>query len=85
MLDNEFFRRNPDAKKFFQLLLQELDKRQRPSNEIVLSDEEVQGMLKISKRTLQYLKSDGVLTPRKLYEGSTRSYYLLSDILDHLK
>ena len=73
-----------EYKEFLHLLRYELSKVQRPANEIILDDEDVMKVLKISKRSLQYLKADRTI-PFHHFGHSPRTYYLLSDILDILK
>ncbi len=62
----------------------EIQHAQRPPNEVILDDEDVMRILKISKRKLQYLKADRVLPFHTLDPDSPRTYYLLSDILEIL-
>ena len=78
-------RNQPSYQEFIRLLRHELSQMQRPASEIILDDNDVMVKLKISKRKLQYLKSDGVIPYHKLEPDSPRTYYLLSDILEILK
>ena len=72
------FNKNLTAKEITELFRAELRQLQRPANEIVLDDTDVQKILKISKRKVQYLKAQGTLTYSQV---GARSYYLLSDVL----
>lgn len=72
------FNKNLTAKEIAELFRSELRQLQRPANEIILDDNDVQKLLKVSKRKLQYLKAQGVLAYSQV---GVRSYYLLSDIL----
>jgi hypothetical protein len=78
------FIKYPELKDFFYLFRKELQQAQRPADEIILDDEDVMRMLKISKRKLQYLKADCSI-PYHTFDSSPRTYYLLSDILEQLK
>lgn len=67
------------------MLRYEIQRIQRPADEIILDDEDVMRRLKISKRKLQYLKADRIIPFHTLEPSSSRTYYFLSDILDLLK
>jgi hypothetical protein len=67
-----------------QSIRHELAKCQRPADEIILNDEDVMKMLKISKRKLQYMRSVRLI-PYYRPDGQVQTYYLLSDILDWLE
>lgn len=84
MHTHTIFQRYPDLKEFLRILQYEIQQAQRPANEIVLDDQKVMEILKISKRKLQYLKSQRVI-PYHTPKSGNRTYYLLSDILDWLK
>lgn len=77
--------RNTDIKELLRVIRYEIQQAQRPPNQVVLDDEDVMRILKISKRTLQYMKSNGVITIRKFDLNSPRTYYYLSDILEILE
>jgi hypothetical protein len=81
-MDHSLFHKHPELKEFFLLMQHEIQQAQRPADEIILDDEDVMKILKISKRTLQYMKSERTITYSQL---KTRSYYRLSDILEILK
>ena len=51
------------------------------ANEIILTDKDVQELLKISKRKLQYMKAN-LIIPFSRPEPYPACYYLLSDILE---
>ncbi len=76
---------NPELKEFLHLLRFEIQQNQRPAEEIILDDEDVMLRLKISKRKLQYMKAEGSIPFHRLEPESSRTYYLLSDILEILK
>lgn len=78
------FRRYTELQEFVRILRHEVQQAQRPANEIILNDQDVMKMLTISKRKLQYLKSNGEI-PYHLPGTGGRSYYLLSDILEWLE
>ena len=78
-------RNSPSYQEFIHLLRYELSQMVRPASEIIMDDNDVMAQLKISKRTLQYLKKDEIIPIHKLDPNSPRTYYLLSDILDVLK
>jgi hypothetical protein len=77
--------KNIEIKELLHLIRYEIQQAQRPANEIMLCDEDVMKHLKISKRKLQYLKSGRVIPVHTLEPAGTRTYYLLSDLLDLLK
>jgi hypothetical protein len=81
-MDHSLFHKHPELKEFFLLMRHEIQHAQRPADEIILCDEDVMKILKISKRKLQYMKSERSISYSLL---KTRSYYLLSDILEILK
>jgi hypothetical protein len=83
MFDTESSHRSSDTKEFLRILRHEIQQAQRPANEIILDDEDVMRILKISKRKLQYLKA-GLIIPHHRPDEGTRTYYLLSDILGWL-
>ena len=74
------FTRYPDLKEFVGILRHEIQQAQRPATEIILDDEKVMQILRISKRKLQYMKSKRQITFHTPISGN-RTYYLLSDIL----
>jgi hypothetical protein len=74
-----------EIKDLLNLIRYEIQQTQRPAIEIILDDEDVMKRLKISKRKLQYLKSGRTIPFHTIESGGTRTYYLLSDILDLLK
>jgi predicted DNA-binding transcriptional regulator AlpA len=69
---------------FIRLLRHEFRQAQRPADQVVLDDQDVMKMLKISKRKLQYMRANREI-PYHLPISGVRSYYLLSDILHWLK
>ena len=79
------FLKHPELKEFFYLIRYEIQQAQRPADEIILDDEDVMRHLKISKRKLQYLKADKIIPIHFFEPGSSRTYYLLSDLLQILK
>ena len=85
MTDSSIFLKHAELKELAYVIHNEIQQAKRPPNEIILDDNDVMYMLKISKRRLQYLKSDRILTYHKLDSSSHRTYYLLSDILEILK
>ena len=83
-MDSRIISKYPELKDFIHLLRHEIQRAQRPPEEVVLDDEDVMRILKISKRKLQYLKS-GLHIPFHTPPAGVRTYYLLSDILSWLK
>ena len=84
METHPIFQRYPELKEFLRILRHEIQQAQRPASEIVLDDQQVIEILKISKRKLQYMKSQKAI-PYHTPKSGNRTYYLLSDILDWLK
>ncbi len=80
----QILQKYPELKEFILILRHEVQQAQRPADEIILDDNDVLKMLKISKRKLQYMKSDGSI-PFHTPTGGVRTYYLLSDILEWVK
>jgi hypothetical protein len=78
------FLKYPELKDLLHLIRNEMEQAKRPADEVILNDEDVMRILKISKRKLQYLKS-GLQIPFHTPTGGNRTYYLLSDILDWVK
>lgn len=74
-----------ELKELIHIIRYEVQQAQRPANEIILFDEDVQKMLGVSKRTLQYWKSERLIPNQRFDPKSPRTYYLLSDILDQLR
>ena len=85
MTDSSTFLNHTELKELVHVIRNEIQQAQRPPNEIILDDDDVMRMLKISKRRLQYLKPDRILPYHKFDSSSPRTYYLLSDILEILK
>jgi hypothetical protein len=77
--------KNSELKELLRLIKYEIQQAKRPPNEVILDDDDVMRHLKISKRTLQYMKSNRVITYRRFDPSSPRTYYLLSDILEKLE
>ena len=75
--------RHSELKELVHLIRHEVQKSQRPASEVILTDEDVTSMLKISKRKLQYLIADRVIPFHKI-PGGPRRYFMLQDILDLL-
>ncbi len=74
--------RYPQLRELLNLFRSEFQKAQLPPDRTILDDEDVMRTLKISKRRLQYMKSEGTIAFHLI---GKRSYYLLSDILKLLK
>jgi hypothetical protein len=72
-----------EFKEFLRLVRKEIQDAQRPASEIILDDEDVMRLLKISKRKLQYLKANSEI-PYYHPRPGNRTYYKLSDILNWL-
>ncbi|NOT50224.1 MAG: helix-turn-helix domain-containing protein [Chitinophagaceae bacterium] len=82
--NHPIFSRYPELKEFIRILRQEVQAIQRPPEQIVMDDNDVMKILKISKRTLQNLRSTGQI-PYHCPGCGSKKFYLLSDILDWLK
>ena len=80
MKEHPFIERHPFLKEIICIFRYEVQQAQRPANEIILNDEDVMRLLKISKRKLQYLKADRII-PFSQPLPRSASYYFLSDIL----
>ena len=83
-MSDSIFLRHSELKELLKTFRHEVMKLQRPATEVVMDDEDVMALLKISKRKLQYSISDGLI-PFHHLPDSPRRYYLLQDILDLLK
>jgi hypothetical protein len=83
-MQENIFIKHPELREFLHILRHEVQNAQRPAEEVILDDEDVMRLLKISKRKLQYLKS-GLEIPFHVPASGSRTYYLLSDILAWLK
>ena len=82
--EHHIFNRYPELKEFVHILKYEVQQAQRPADEIILDDNDVMHLLKISKRKLQYMKAE-LTIPFHTPPGGVRTYYLLSDVLAWLK
>ncbi len=81
MQESFLFNRYPELKELILLFRYEIQQAQRPSNEVILNDQDVMKMLKISKRKLDYLKANREIPFSQPHPHSS-TYYLLADILD---
>ena len=77
-MNSEIFHRYPELKEILGLFRNEIQKNQLPPERVILDDQDVMRMLKISKRRLQYMKSDGSIPYHTI---GKRTYYLQSDLL----
>lgn len=82
--EHPIINRHPELKELVGIIRHEIQQAQRPAEEIVLTDEDVMKILKISKRTLDDFKKNQVL-PRHQPIPRSKCFYLLSDILNWLK
>jgi len=78
------FRRYPELKDFFIQIRQEIQNVQRPANEVILTDQDVMKMLRVSERKLDYMKARKTIPFSQPIPRSS-CYYLLSDILKWLE
>ena len=60
-----------------------IEKKFRPADEIILDDMEIQGLLKISRRTSLEWRTRGFLRYHKIGEG--KIYYFLNEVIDDIK
>lgn len=74
--------RYPELKELVNIIRDEVQRHQRPANETILYDEDVQKILGVSKRKLEYMKA-GQEIPY-INPPMQRDYYILSDILEWL-
>ena len=81
MTRETILKKYPELKELIQWFCYELYRAQRPAHEVILDDEEVMKILKISKRKLQYHKAALEIAYQTL---GARSYYFLSDLLQAL-
>lgn len=79
-LQHPIFNRYPDLKELVHIFRHEMQQAQRPANEIILNDQSVMKILKISKRKLEYMKAAREI-PYSQSKQRSCCYYLLSDIL----
>lgn len=78
------FSRYQELKELIRVIRHEIQQAQRPPDQIILVDQDVMQILKISKRKLEYLKSEGEIPYHQPKQRSS-TYYLLSDILEWLQ
>ena len=87
---DEFFN-NEDNKKFIkklqeeltEMVLQEMKKYGKNPSEIILDDEDLQKLLKISKRTASSLREEGLINySQPVPKGKV--YYTFQDVLDYI-
>ncbi len=83
MKDYVLFSRYPELRELIQIIRYEIQQAQRPAKEVILTDQDVMRMLKISKRKLDSLKS-GRIIPFHQPVPRSSAYYLLADILQWL-
>jgi hypothetical protein len=75
--------RYPELKELIKIIRDEVQRHQRPACETVLYDEDVQKLLGISKRKLEYMKAGRELP---FYNPPMqRDYFILSDLLQWLQ
>lgn len=74
------FNRYPELKELISLFRYEIQNAQRPADEVILNDQDVMRILKISKRKLADMKANREI-PYSRPKPHTSSYYLLSDLL----
>ena len=80
--EHPILRRYPELKQLINIVREEVQRHQRPACETILHDEDVMGLLGISKRKLEYMKSDREIP---YYDPPMqRDYFILSEILDWL-
>jgi len=84
MEKNPILNRHPELKELVQVFKTEVQNAQRPANEIILVDQDVMRILKISKRKLDYMKSNLEIPFSQPKERSI-CYYRLSDILSYVE
>jgi len=83
--DSTTYFKQKDINELIHIFRYEVQNAQRPANEVILDDEDVMRILKISKRKLQYMKADRIIPYHTFDSNSPRTYYLLIDILGILK
>jgi hypothetical protein len=74
--------RYPELKELVCIIRDEVQRHQRPANETILHDEDVQKILGISKRKLEYMKANREIP--YINPPMQRDYFILSDILEWL-
>jgi hypothetical protein len=84
MEEHPILHRYPELKEFIRLMRQEVQNCQRPASEIILTDQDVMRMLRISKRKLDYMKANREI-PYHQPKAHSSCYYLLGDLLNWLK
>jgi hypothetical protein len=80
MNDYVVFTRYPELKELVYIFRHEVQKAQRPAEEIILTEEYVLRLLRISKRKLCYMRASRII-PFSQPLPQSSCYYLLSDIL----
>lgn len=81
MTSHEEFFKSPSAQEFLRELRYELQKAQRPAEQVILDETDFCVYLKISKRHSANLRASGAITYSK---AGGKLYYRLSDILDFI-
>lgn len=81
MTSHEDFFKSPSAQEFLRELRYELQKAQRPAEQVILDEADFCNYLKISKRHSANLRTSGAITYSK---AGGKLYYRLSDILNFI-
>jgi hypothetical protein len=74
--------KHPEFNKLFYLIREEIQKAQRPAEEVIVDDVDLRNMLKVSKRTTATWRECRLIKYSKL---GGKIYYRLADVLDLLK
>lgn len=77
---HELFRKYPDLLEFIKILRFEIQEAQRPADEQLLDDVDLQNLLKVSKRTTAMYRAEGLISYSQIKDRG-KIYYRLSDIL----
>jgi len=80
--NTEWFRHRPELLKLVEIIRHEVQQVQRPAEEVIIDDCELQQLLKVSRRTTANYRAQGLITYHHL---GGKVFYLLSDVLDAIK
>jgi hypothetical protein len=83
IIENEaLFRHRPELLQLILAIRYEMENAQRPANECLIDDVDLQMMLKVSKRTTANYRADQLIAYSRL---SGKVFYLWSDVLEALQ
>jgi hypothetical protein len=80
--EQELLKRNPDLLEFINALKYEFQEWQRPPDQQVIDDVDLQKLLKVSKRTTANYRAQGLICYRLI---GGKIFYLYSEVLEALE